>query len=153
MLATVGLSLLPDLDTALGVVAGDLARFHSNISHSLIFGLVVALVVGGAVGVKRRRSSGKWFLIALVVYELHVLTDYATLGRGVLLLWPLSSERYVSPIKVFYGLHWSQGWISTSHLVTLITEVRFIVILVLLVHASSFITPTRRYQKSGVEKS
>jgi len=50
--------LSPDIDTALGVVAGDLVRFHNNVSHSLIFGLVVALVVGGAAGIMCRRSFG-----------------------------------------------------------------------------------------------
>ncbi|NIV75262.1 MAG: hypothetical protein GWN37_10615, partial [Gammaproteobacteria bacterium] len=50
-------------------------------------------------------AAPRAFLLTLVCYELHVLLDYLTVGRGVMLLWPLSAERFAPPIYLFYGLH------------------------------------------------
>lgn len=126
LMATVGLSLLPDMDVVVGILMGDLGRFHNNVMNSLIVGLVVALGIG-AVGWFRQSSGfGKWFIIALLCYETHVMMDFFTIGRGVMILWPFSSARYEPAVKLFYGLHWSDGWISVRHLWTLLTELGYV---------------------------
>lgn len=131
LLATVLLSLLPDLDSIVGIVSDDFARFHNNGTHSLISGLVVALIAG-LIGWSRATTNFKrWFLIVLISYEMHVIMDFFTPGRGVMLLWPFSSDRFISPFPVFYGFHWSEGLFSILHLWTFATEMAFAGVLLL----------------------
>jgi membrane-bound metal-dependent hydrolase YbcI (DUF457 family) len=107
----------------------DLGRFHNGWTHSLIAGLGVSVIVASLAWTKGRAAAEKWFFITLLCYGLHVMMDYLTVGRGVLALWPLSLERYAFPIKLFYGLHWSDGWLSVQHVWTVITELGFVVAL------------------------
>jgi membrane-bound metal-dependent hydrolase YbcI (DUF457 family) len=125
LIVTTGFSLLPDVDSVLGFLTGNFGRFHNNATHSLIVGLGMALAFGFLMRWKERSGFGFWFIIALLGYELHVLMDSATIGRGVMPLWPFTTERYRFPIIVFYGLHWSQGWFSLRHLWTAATESAF----------------------------
>jgi inner membrane protein len=115
-------SMLPDLDSVAAVLLNDFGRFHNQGSHSLIVGLVVALVAGGLVAVLRAGSFQAWFLVALLAYELHVILDFLTWGRGVMLFWPLTENRYLSPLLLFFGLHWSDGLFSLNHVITVVTE-------------------------------
>ena len=132
--ATVSLSLLPDLDSIPGILSGDFGRFHNNFSNSAFLGLVVALSVGSGVWLKQRSGFRRWFLTALLCYETHILMDYFTQGRGVMLAWPFSNERYAPPFPLFFGLRWSQGWVSVNHLWTLISEIGFVLVIWLLAH-------------------
>ena len=131
---TIGLSLLPDLDSVIGIWMGDFWRFHNQATHSLIIGLIIALGIGAVIWLRRRSGFLCWFIIALLCYELHVIMDFFTLGRGVMLLWPFSSDRYESSVKLFYGFHWSQGWVSVMHLWTLVTELGFVVLVGFIMH-------------------
>ena len=126
LMATVGLSVLPDVDAVFGIMMGDLGRFHNHLVNTPLFGLLIALVVASLVWLKQRSGFLCWFLVALVSYELHIFMDVLTDGRGVMLLWPFSLTRYQSPVILFYGLHWSDGLISPRHLVTLVTELGFV---------------------------
>ena len=128
--ACVGLSLVPDLDAAVGMMLGDLGRYHNNLAGSPAFGLLVALAVGGLVRLVEPSAARRAFLLTLVCYQAHVFMDYLTVGRGVMLLWPFQTERYAPPIHVFYGLRWSDGFLSPHHLVTLLSELVFVVLLV-----------------------
>jgi inner membrane protein len=121
--AAVGLSLLPDLDAIPGILAGNFGRYHNNLSHSLFVGLAVAVIVGGIAAASGRFRFGSGFALALVCFELHVVMDYFTVGRGVMAFWPFTAERFSAPIPLFYGLRWSDGWFSQRHLWTLLTEV------------------------------
>jgi inner membrane protein len=116
------LSLLPDFDAIPGLLAGDLGRYHNNLSHSLWAGVVVALAVACLLAAWRLEPLVFWFGLALACYSLHIVLDYFTQGRGVMALWPLSSDRFSSPVPLFYGLHWSEGLVSHRHLWTLLTE-------------------------------
>jgi inner membrane protein len=125
-----GVSLLPDVDSLAGVLLGDFGRYHNNASHSLLVGAGIALVF--ATFMKWRTDSfGFWFLFAFLCYNLHVLMDAATWSRGVMALWPISAQRFLSPVTLFYGLHWSDGFVSSSHLWTLVTELVFAVVVML----------------------
>jgi inner membrane protein len=134
LLGTIVLSMLPDLDAIPGLLFNDFRQFHNNVSHSLIIGLVVALGIGGLVWMRRRSDFKRWFTLALVCYELHILMDFLTVGeRGALLFWPLSPDRFRSPVKLFYGVRWSEGLISGHHLWTVVTELGFVICLALLI--------------------
>jgi inner membrane protein len=128
LLVTVVLSMLPDVDSILGLVMGDLGRYHNNGTHSLVVGLFLSMLFAGVVHRRFKYSFVTWFIVALLAYEMHVVLDFFTIGRGVMLFWPLSSNRYSSPILLFYGLHWSDGVLSMRHLWTLLTEMIFFIL-------------------------
>jgi membrane-bound metal-dependent hydrolase YbcI (DUF457 family) len=132
--AIIALSIAHDFDFALGILLGDVSRYHNHFMSSAVVGLIVAAVVGGIAALHPRASGWVWFGVALFCYQLHIILDFFTNGRGVMLLWPWSTERLHSPISLFYGVHWSQGWFSSRHLVTLITEALFISVCALAVH-------------------
>lgn len=121
------LSLLPDLDAVPGFLTRDLGRYHNHGTHSILVGTALAVLVGGIVGAIRGRSAGqRWFLIVFLSYVLHVLMDYFTCGRGVMLFWPLTARRFQSPVLLFYGLQWGAGLWSREHLWTLGSELLWI---------------------------
>lgn len=122
------LSQLPDLDSIAGMFSDDFGAYHNQFSHSLLTGIPIALLVAGGARLLRSERAAAWGGIALISYELHVVMDYFTVGRGVRLFWPLSGERFQSPIKLFYGLHWSEGWLSMEHVRTALTEGLFIAV-------------------------
>ena len=126
------LSLLPDLDSIVGVASGDFGRFHNNITHSFAFGAMVALLVATLmVFVEGKRAGVAWFLFAFVCYSLHVVMDYFTAGRGVMALWPFLPDRFGSPVCLFRGVKWATGLWSSQHLLTIMNELIFVAALAL----------------------
>jgi inner membrane protein len=83
---------------------------------------------------QQKQGFGYWFMLALLSYEMHVLMDSATISRGVMAFWPFTTNRYLLPFRLFYGFHWSQGWLSISHLWTFLTEGVFAAVLITAVH-------------------
>ena len=138
-MAVILLSVLPDLDFAVGLLTSDVAAVHGTVTHSLIFGLAVSTLAAAAVWLIYRRGSLKWFVIALGCYVLHLLMDSATVGRGVTLFWPLSEHRVSLSWKLFYGLRWSQGLVETSHLITVASELLFVVGMTLLAFLAPYV--------------
>ena len=126
-----GLSMLPDLDVIPAIIFRDMRAYHNNISHSLLFGVPVALLIAGILHRVYRTSFWLWFVICLVSYDLHVIMDAFTAERGVMLFWPFTEERFASPVKLFYGLQWGLGWFSVWHLWTIFTESAFVAVLVI----------------------
>jgi inner membrane protein len=129
LVGALGLAMLPDIDSVVGIVMGDLGRYHNGWTHSLAAALGVSAIAGSVALCGGRVAARRWFVLALLCYGSHVMMDFLTIGRGVMALWPLSTERYASPIRLFYGLHWSQGWLSVRHLWTLLTELGFVAVL------------------------
>ena len=126
-----GLSMLPDLDVIPAVIFRDMRAYHNNISHSLFFGIPVALLIAGIFQRVYRSNFWLWFVICLISYDLHILMDILTADRGSMLFWPLTETRYASPVKIFYGLQWGLGWFSPWHLWTIFTESIFVGIVVM----------------------
>jgi hypothetical protein len=127
VIATVILSVLPDFDAIPGILLRDMHRFHNQESHSLIVGAALAAGMAGLFRVWKK--NGFWRLLWMfgLSYNLHVLMDFFTLEtRGVMLFWPFSLERYEAAAKIFYGVRWSDGLYSSSHLITVVTEAVFI---------------------------
>jgi membrane-bound metal-dependent hydrolase YbcI (DUF457 family) len=137
LVAAVGLSLLPDVDSFLGLLTGNLGRYHNNLTHSILVGLAVAAIVGLVALLRDRRLGVYWFALALSCYGAHLLADVLTIGRGIMWLWPWSAERLLSPVPLFYGLHWSDGLWSVRHVWTLLTELGFAALLFLAVGSVS----------------
>lgn len=130
-----GVSLLPDLDSIAGVLTGDFGRYHNNGTHSLLVGLAVSLLVAGTFWFVKRYDFVFWFVILLASYEMHVIMDYFTVGgRGVMLFWPLTLQRFESPVKLFFGVHWSENPLDPVHLLTLANELVFLLLLLLFAH-------------------
>lgn len=126
---SIGISLLPDVDAIFGILAGDFGRFHNNGTHSLVLGSAIALVIAGAIWIKRRSGFVSWFTLTFLSYGSHVVLDFFTYGgRGVMLLWPFSAQRFESSLKLFYGVRWSEGFLAVEHLWTLATELLFVVL-------------------------
>lgn len=131
LLVILFLSLLPDFDFIPGLFFHRVDQFHNSISHSLFFGFMVSLTISTMIWIWRRSNFIYWFILVIICYELHVVMDYFTVGRGVMIFWPFSSVRYVPALKLFYGLHRSDGLWSVRHLWTLITELAFTGIIIL----------------------
>ena len=134
LLVAAGLSLLPDLDSVAGLLWRDFGRYHNNWSHSLLVGLAIALTAGGLAWWRKRSGFVYWFGLVLLCYQFHIALDFFTVGRGVMLFWPISSARFESPVKLFYGFHWSDGLVSINHSWTLLNELGFAFLVVLMVH-------------------
>ena len=124
--------MLPDADAVIGILAHDLPRWHNNVTHSLFAGAGVALAVAVLARTWRPGTAWYWFVLALTSYELHVVMDFFTAGRGVMLFWPLTSHRFISPLLLFYGLQWGEGIVSAQHIWTVLTEAPFAALFVLL---------------------
>lgn len=136
--AAVGLSLLPDIDMIPSLIFGDIGQFHNNISHSLLTGLLVGLVAFFVLRafLKHAEDALHWAGLLLAAYEIHIVMDFFTQGRGVKVLWPLIPDRLDPGFALFYGLHWSEPITALNyHLVTLVTELAFAGVLLWLVQA------------------
>lgn len=121
-----GLSLLPDLDVVPAILFKDMRAYHNNFSHSIFFAIPVSLIIASVFQRVYRSNFWMWFMICLLSYDLHVVMDALTAERGVMMLWPLTQDRFSSPIKIFYGLQWGLGWFSIWHLWTIVTESFFV---------------------------
>ena len=136
--AGIVLSLLPDVDAAVGILLGDMGRYHNHMMSSPFFAVLVSLGVG-AIGWRWRGEFRPWFVLALVCYLVHIVMDFLTRSRGPMLLWPLSDERFKPPFTLFYGVHWSDGLFSSRHIWTAITELGTVFILVLVLLALKYV--------------
>ncbi|WP_028572942.1 metal-dependent hydrolase [Desulfonatronum lacustre] len=132
-------SLAPDMDAIPGFLAGNMALYHNQITHSLFFGVVACLLTSGVFWLFFRRFLDWWSYrriasLALVSYGLHLVMDAATHGPGVKLLWPFTDERFSAPVAIFYGVRHSDGLFSLHHLITIGTELAIIAGFLLLAH-------------------
>ena len=113
-------SLAPDLDFAAAWIARDIEGYHNQVSHSLVFVLGIG-ILGAAVF----RAAGRpvrmraFAFFAFACGAAHLAVDVFTRGRGLMLFWPFSTRRFISPWPLFQGVRWDEGWLSASHFVTL----------------------------------
>ena len=138
------LSLLPDLDVIPGLLVGDLHSIHNSLTNSILVGVLVAIAIGGVMWIIGRMAARIWFLVALISYWLHIAMDYFTSERGVVLLWPISSERFTAPVQLFYGVRYSEGFISIHHLWTVATELAFALALLMGISLLAKLISSRR---------
>ncbi len=129
--ACILLSLLPDSDSALGILFGRFGHFHNQWSHSLFFWALPSVALAGAVYLIKRKpkQATAWGALCLLSCILHVLMDYACHGRGVMLFWPFTSQRFIAPVLLFYGVRWSDGIWSWRHFPTILNELIFALVI------------------------
>ncbi len=83
-----------------------LAGVHSGPTHS-VFAALTAGIIGWMVWATRRRAPGAFRMGAAVAaaYATHPLFDWlstdTTAPMGIMALWPLSSDHYLSAFRVF----------------------------------------------------
>jgi inner membrane protein len=126
LIASVAFSMAPDIDSVAGVLTGQFARFHNNMTHSFSMALFTSLIFAAAVRLKWQSSFRFWWLLSLTGYALHIVMDAAAVSRGVMAFWPFSTDRYLFPVTIFYGFHWSDGLVSARHIITVLTEAAFV---------------------------
>ena len=141
-------SLLPDMDAAPGLLFGDLGRYHNNLTHSVFFAVIVGLSSASVCKLLRCKRALFWGLFCSSAYGMHVLMDFFTHGRGVMLFWPFTKMRFRPPVDLFYGLHYSDGILSQRHLWTILTEGLFALLIVALTHSI-----IRRKRTAGVDQN
>lgn len=118
----VGVSLLPDLDLAIGPFAG--RSYHHHFSHSLgfaaLFGVAVYWVFRALGRTQPLRDAGILFAVYLSHVVLDIVGKDTTPPFGVQLFWPFSDAFHISPIHIFdevrrgtvgrlFGLH---NWLA-----------------------------------------
>ncbi|MBI5197046.1 MAG: metal-dependent hydrolase [Nitrospirae bacterium] len=109
LLGAVFLADLPDLDFLLGFLEGDPHLYHGKGTHSLIFAVATALLIG----LLFRHDGdfrGLFFRSSLLIAS-HDVMDILSArklgpykGEGVALFYPFSEEMVASPFSVFYGV-------------------------------------------------
>ena len=132
-----GVSLGPDLDFAIGPLAG--RSYHHYFSHSLgfaaLFGLGAYLVARALQRSNPLRDAGILFAIYLSHIFLDLLAKDTTPPLGVQLFWPFSEAFYKSPTFTFdevrrgtlgrlFGLH---NWLALAREVAILAPVGAIV--------------------------
>lgn len=98
MLWGAGIALLPDIDVPLGYFLSDLDElvFHRSITHSLLFVLATALLLGVLLARLNRRDAvgwRSWAGLCAAVLSGHVLLDAFT-SYGVQLLLPFDNTAF-----------------------------------------------------------
>jgi membrane-bound metal-dependent hydrolase YbcI (DUF457 family) len=130
-----------DLDIALGYATGANGFVsHGGYTHSVLLAVVFATVFALWVRVLARVHIGRAWVVGALAYSSHLLLDAVNHGRGIMLLWPLSEERWGAPIRIFYGVRHSDPGDWTHHLTTLATEL-ILVAVVLVVARPLYIRP------------
>lgn len=97
LLAGAAIALIPDIDVGIGHLLGDAAAltFHRGITHSLLFSVMLALLLGGVLSriVKGEVSRGRWTLLIGAVLLSHLALDTFT-SYGIQLLLPFSDHSF-----------------------------------------------------------
>jgi len=119
--------LAPDSDVLMGLVypSASIMDYHNGPTHSLLVGVVFALLFGGVCWIIIR---GRWLpftLVGVLCYTSHVLLDWLTWGRGVQLFWPVSEARFQAPFPLFMGVRHSVGAPFSTHMLTGANDLMF----------------------------
>lgn len=125
--ATVATLWTADLDFVLRVFSDHPGFQHGGATHSLCAGVLFGVVF--AIACRLRYGAvlplAPVLAIGIGCAWTHTLMDMATWRGGVMLLWPLSDQEYAT-IPLFFGARHSQLTAWRLHLVTLATELLFV---------------------------
>ncbi|MGH7491765.1 MAG: metal-dependent hydrolase [bacterium] len=101
------LANLPDIDFLPGFLAGTPNMYHHHETHSLGFAMLIGICSGAGFWLWRRRFW-PYFALTFAAVSSHLALDLLTQDfagpRGMMLLWPLTSEFYDSPWKFFLAV-------------------------------------------------
>ncbi len=102
------LANLPDVDFLPGFLAGIPNMYHHHQTHSLGFAVLIAML-GGAIAWFWQRRFWPGFGLVFAAVGSHLALDLLTQDfsdpHGMMLLWPLTSEFYDVPWKVFLAVN------------------------------------------------
>lgn len=127
------LSLIPDLDFLSGLIDGNKGKLHNSFSHSVVFGILTSFMIAGVRLLVAGSEFKRWFVLTMTCYTTHLALDLCSSRRGLMLLWPFSSRRFATPVKLFYGFRWKAPLVSKHHLRMILTESLFVFLLYLFV--------------------
>jgi inner membrane protein len=106
-------AVLPDVDLLAGI--------HSRYTHSLGAAAIVTLAVAWFVPRDRRNRRWTFALACGCAYASHVLLDWlgsdTSPPRGIMALWPWSSDFYLSGLEWFLATdrrYWLPGFVSRN---------------------------------------
>jgi len=117
----------PDLDILIGAAtAEDAFADHGGRVHSLLAGAGFAVAFAVGVRLVVDRPWSRLWLIGTLAYWSHLVLDACTRGRGVMLLWPLSTNRFRLPFPLFYGVRHSPWGTWRDYSLMLVTELAFV---------------------------
>ena len=103
-----------DFDFIPQIITGE--KYHHGLTHSLAFSLIFSLLSGLIAYWYDKRLAVPTSILALLVYESHLLLDFFTsVGDGIELFWPFSNIFVKSSWEIFPPVRWSQGILDYSH--------------------------------------
>lgn len=115
------LALSPDLDILLSRLLPGGFLQHRVMTHSLLFAVAVAVLVGLAS--RNRCPAGRVGLFAFLAIGSHGLLDTLSLvGDGPRLLWPLLDAGILSPWQVVPGVATASDYFSVLAIPTFLAE-------------------------------
>jgi membrane-bound metal-dependent hydrolase YbcI (DUF457 family) len=115
-----------DLDIALGYALGQNGfHVHGEFTHSLTMALVFAMIFALWARLIAPAIFARALVAGFLAYASHLALDFVNHGRGIMLLWPLSGERYSAPFELFYGVRHSDLTDLRHHAITIATELAF----------------------------
>jgi inner membrane protein len=123
-------AIFADFDFIPQLITGE--RFHRGLTHTFIFAIGFSLIVSWLISYFRKYSFSNLFWFTLIIYSSHLLLDFftATSGDGLQLFWPLTDTYFKSAISLFPSVHHSRGLFDLSHLVFIIWELCYSVLIV-----------------------
>ena len=114
LLLAVVVANAPDIDYAPGILVGDLNRFHHYYTHTIGWVAVTSLGVWLVLCLAGRRAGLGMLVLLTAAMLSHLAADVFTQdGRapyGIMLLWPFSDTRVISPVSAFASM--SKGSLS-----------------------------------------
>lgn len=119
--------LAADVDFALKLLPDAPLNDHGTVVHSLLAAVVAGLLFAAVGRWLVRLPMSLWTLAMAggLAYASHLAMDAMTRGRGIMLLWPFTEQRYSTPVWIFFGAEHSQLLAWRLHLITLSTELVF----------------------------
>lgn len=121
---------------------------HRGISHSLGVGLLSSVILAIFLARGHRKLFFSVTALGFTAYLFHLLMDLVTTGgRGIPILWPLSSKVIQLPFTFFPQVHHSEGLFYAGHIPVLIFETVYAALLLGIV--SNFISQVRKTMNSG----
>ncbi|NET56667.1 MAG: metal-dependent hydrolase [Symploca sp. SIO2E6] len=117
-----------DLDFIPQIITG--VRFHRGLTHSLTFTLICSAIIGLLLSYLWKFSYKQLFLFTLLLYSSHLCLDFFTNGgQGMQLFFPFTTSYFKSPVAIFPAIHHSRGLWDYSHLLPLVFESTYSVLL------------------------
>lgn len=126
-LAVLAALVAPDCDIAVGLVMGvGIGRYHNGVTHSFLFAPAFGLIFAIVCRPLMSRGFACLFVIGATAYASHIVLDFLSWHRtGVQLFWPLTGERFASPVSLFLGVRHSVNAPWWVHARMVATEVLF----------------------------